>query len=321
MTTIQKSLIAAALAVVAGAGIYEAHQVFNFPKPSSKPGPESPAVATRARRSDEPAGHCAAELAKVRKSPPEVIKLRGEVGALRQEKANAGSQSALNKLTANPETRKVLRDQQKMGMTAIYADLAKRLNLSPEKAGQFNDLLADHIMDGVDLTTQALHDNRTRSEIDQLFSTQNSAFQEQVQALLGPDGLAQYQDYTKNLDSTLTAAQFAGNLTGDPAMVADKKSQLTQAMQQATQSALTAAGLPSDYQAIPMLNFANIASAEEGAQNVQLLDNIYGQVAANAGSFLSPEELAKFQEFRSNAIQSSQAQFIMNRQLMAPISQ
>ena len=100
------------------------------------------------------------ELAKVKKNPSEVLKLRGEVGALRQEKAIAGSQSALNKLTANPETRKALRDQQKMGMTAIYSDLAKRLNLTPEQAGQLNDLLADHVMDSIDLITQALHDNR-----------------------------------------------------------------------------------------------------------------------------------------------------------------
>ncbi|MGD0814020.1 MAG: sigma-70 family RNA polymerase sigma factor [Verrucomicrobiota bacterium] len=321
MTTIQKSLIAAALALVAGAGIYEAHQVSIL---EDRVHSQAQNVRQLQRERDDATNRVAVltgEVAQLKKSPPEVIKLRGEVGALRQEKANAGSQSALNKLTANPETRKVLRDQQKMGMTAIYADLAKRLNLTPEKSGQLNDLLADNVMNNIDLITQALHDNKTRGEIDQMFSAQNSGFQDQVQALLGPDGLAQYQDYTKNLASTLSASQFAGNLTGDPATVADKKSQLTQAMQQATQSALAGAGLQSDYQTIPMLNFANIASEEEGAQSVQLLDNIYGQVAANAGSYLSAEELTKFQDFRSNAIQSSQAQLIMNRKLMAPISQ
>jgi len=51
------------------------------------------------------------------------------------------------------------------------------------------------------------------------------------------------------------------------------------------------------------------------------LDGIYGQVAANASSFLSADELGKFQEFRTNAIQSVQASLLMNRNLMAPISQ
>ena len=321
MTTIQKSLIAAALAVFAGAGIYEAHQASNF---RTQVQTQAHNLQQLQRERDDATNRLAtvsAELARAKKIPSEVVKLRGEVGALRQEKAIAGSQSALSQLTANPEARKALRDQQKIAMSATYSGLVKRLNLTPEQAGQFNDLLADHVMNSVDLITQALHDNKKQGEIDQLFSAQNSALQDQMQALLGPDGLAQYQDYTKNLASTLTASQFAGNLTGDAAAVADKKSQLTQAMQQATQSALSAAGLPADYQTIPMLNFANIASEEEGAQSLQLLDNIYAQVAASASNFLNAEELGKFQEFRSNAIQSSQAQLVMNRKMMAPISQ
>ena len=142
-----------------------------------------------------------------------------------------------------------------------------------------------------------------RGEIDQLFSAQNSALQDQLQALIGPDGLAQYLDYTKNLGSTLTAAQFAGSLTGDPATVADKKSQLVQAMQQATQSALAAAGLPADYQTVPMLNFANIASEGQAAQSLQLLDSIYGQVAANASTFSHPgrtEQVPRIQDQRDH---------------------
>ena len=321
MTTIQKSLIAAALALVAGAGIYEAHQVSILQDRVHAQAQNLQQLQQERDDATNDVEVLTGEVAKLRKNPSEVIKLRGEVGALRQEKANAGSQSALNKLTANPETRKVLRDQQKLGMTAIYADLAKRLNLPPEKAGQMNDLLADNVMNSIDLITQALHDNKKQSEVDQMFSALNSGFQEQVQALLGPDGLAQYQDYTKNLASTLTTSQFASGLTGNPEELADKKTQLTQAMQQATQSALAAAGLPADYQTLPILNFGNIASEEEGAQSIQLLDNIYGQVASNAGSFLNPEELGKFQQFRSNAIQSSQATLLMNRQLMAPISQ
>ena len=320
MTTLQKTLITTTLAVVAGAGIYEAHQASNLRNQVQDQVQNLQQLQRERDNATNRLASLADELAKVKKNPSEVLKLRGEVGALRQEKAIAGSQSALNKLTANPETRKALRDQQKMGMSAIYSDLVKRLNLTPEQAGQFNDLLADHVMDSIDLITQALHDNKNQDEIDQLFSAQNSALQDKLLALVGPDGLAQYLDYTKNLASTLTAAQFAGSLTGDPATVADKKSQLLQAMQQATQSALAAAGLPADYQTVPMLNFGNIASEEEGAQSLQLLDSIYEQVAASASTFLNADELNKFQEFRTNALKSSQTMLIMNRKLMAPIS-
>ena len=66
-----------------------------------------------------------------------------------------------------------------------------------------------------------------------------------------------------------------------------------------------------------MLNFANTASEEEGAQSLRLFDSIYGQVAANASTFLNADELKKFQEFRTNAIQISQAQLLMNRKMGA----
>ena len=327
MTTLQKTLITTTLAVVAGAGIYEARQASQLREQNQALQQQQAPLADQLRqlqRERENATNrlaaLADELAKVQKNPSEVLKLRGEVGALRQEKAIADSQSALNKLTANPETRKALRDSQKMAMSRAYADLVNRLKLTPEQAGQFNDLLADHVMDNVDLITQALHDNKTRGEIDQLFSAQNSALQDKLLALVGPDGLAQYQDYTKNLLSTLTVAQFAGSLTGDQATVADKKSQLLQALQAATQSALAAAGLPADYQTVPSLNFGNIASEEECAQSLQLLDSIYGQAAASASTFLNADELNKFQAFKSNAINNNQTLLLMNRKLMAPMS-
>jgi hypothetical protein len=137
----------------------------------------------------------------------------------------------------------------------------------------------------------------------------------------GHDGLAQFQDYTKNLVSTMAVAEFAGSLTGDPATVAEKKSQLLQAMQESTQSTLAAAGLPPDYQTAPMLRAANTASEEEGAQSLQLLDNIYAQAAARASSFLSADELNKFQELRSNAVNTSQNNLLINRGLLAPMAQ
>jgi RNA polymerase sigma factor (sigma-70 family) len=328
MTILQKTLITTTLAIVAGAGIYEAsqasklrHQVQMLQQQQS---PLADQILQLQHQRDSATNQLAAlgdELARLKKNPSEVLKLRGEVGVLRQEKSAIGSQSALNKITANPETRKALRDQQKTGMSVIYAELANRLKLTPGQTGQLNDLLADHVMDNIDLITQTLHDKSSRNEIDQLFANLDSNLQAKLQASIGPDGLAQYLDYTKSLGTTLTVSQFGGSLTGDPATIADKKSQLTQAMQEATQSVLAAANLPANFQTVPILNFANIASEEEGQQSLDLLTSIYGQVAAQATTFLSADELKKFQEFTSTAIKNNQSMLLMNRNLMAPISQ
>jgi RNA polymerase sigma factor (sigma-70 family) len=328
MTTIQKTIVAAALAAAVGTGVYAVRQGAQLRGQirtlEEQQAPLTAQIQQLQRERDDATNRVVAlaeELAGAKKNPTEVLKLRGEVGALRTEKSIAGSKSALSKITADPESRKVMRDQQRMGMGAIYSELAKRLELTPEQTGQFKDLLADHVMDSVDLITQTLHDKNSQGEIDRLFSAQNSALQDKLQALLGPDGAAQYLDYTKNLGSTLTAEQFAGSLTGDAAAVAEKKSQLMKAMQEATRSVLAAAGLPADYQTVPMLNFANIASEAQATQSLQIFDSIYTRVIANAGTYLSADELNKLQEYRALAIKNSKTMLLMNRNLMAPISQ
>jgi hypothetical protein len=231
-----------------------------------------------------------------------------------------GSSSALSKVTASPEAVKLLRDQQKMGMSLIYKGFTKNANLTKDQSDALNNLLADHIMDNVGHVTTVLRDKLTSEQMNQLFSSEDAALRDKVQSLLGADGLAQYDDYTKNLLSTLTADQFKNMLTGDDTAKEEKATQLRQLMQQEVQTALASAGLPADYQTIPILNFRNIASESDGNQALQLLDTIYQQVAARGGSFLSADEIAKFQEFKTTAINNNRAALSLNRTLMAPIS-
>ena len=132
--------------------------------------------------------------------------------------------------------------------------------------------------------------------------------------------LTQYQDYTKGLLSTLTAEQFKSMLTGTDAAKEEKSKQMAQVLQEEIQAALTAAGLPADYQTVPILNFRNIASEQEGERSLQLLEDIYKSAAGRAGSFLNPDELTKFQEFRDIAIKNNRTALTLNRTMMAPIS-
>jgi RNA polymerase sigma factor (sigma-70 family) len=327
MTTFQKTLVTATLAIVAGAGIYESHQASTLRSQiqtlQQAQAPLAEQNRQLQRERDDATSRLAAlttELAGGKQNPSEVLKLRGEVGVLLQEKAANAGESAVRKANTDPETRKALHDQDKLTMGGWYFELAKRLNLTPEQTEQFNDLLADHLMDNMDLITQVLHDGKSLAEMRQIFSAADTAFQGKVQALLGDDGLTQYQDYTKNIGSPRFVNSFADSLTGDSATIEDKKNQLIQAMEQATQSAVAAAGLPADFQTFPMLNPVNIASEEEAAQSLQLLDSVFGQTAASASTFLSADELNKFQDFRTNVIKRTQAQILVNRKMMAPVS-
>ena len=248
------------------------------------------------------------------------MQLRGQVGVLRQEKADLGKASALSKITADPATRKAMRDQQKMGMQAIYGELTGRMKLAPEVGEKFHDVLADGIMDQIDLITQSLQDKAGTAEVNRVFSSHEAALREKLGALIGPSGLEQYDEYSKDILGTLTAAQFEPSLTGEKEAKAEKKQQLLQAMLEENHAALAAAGLSSDFQTVPMLNLRNIASEESAEKNLSLMDGIYQRVEARAASFLSADELTAFQGFRKKALENSRAAILMNRKMMAPIA-
>jgi hypothetical protein len=213
----------------------------------------------------------------------------------------------------------MLRDQQKLGMKAIYKEFANTAKLTPEQTEQLNELLADHIMENVGNVTTVLRDKPGPEQMNALFAAQEAELNDKVQALLGQDGLAQYQDYTRTLLSSLSAQQFKAMLNGDDPEKAAKIKQLRDALQEETQAALVQANLPTDYQVVPILNFRNIASEADGENSLKLIEDIYQRTASRAAAFLTPDELAKFQEFKTLAINNSRTALALNRSVMAPI--
>jgi hypothetical protein len=255
----------------------------------------------------------------------ELLKLRGEVGVLRQAATEAAATakndvSPLSSMTANPETNKLIRDQQKFGLGMIYKGFGKRANVPEEKMEALSGLLADHVMTNINHITAVLREGKSPEQMDQVFARQEAETNEKIKALLGSEGFTQYQDYNRNLASYLTSEQFKGMLPGDNAAKEAKTKQMYDLMQQETQKALAANGLNPDFQLVPTLNFRNFASEQEGEKNIAILDSVYEQVAAGAESFLSPEELQKFGEFRKLAINNNRLGLSVNRKLMAPPS-
>lgn len=255
----------------------------------------------------------------------ELLKLRSEVGRLSAAEraaadARTNTDSALSGITADPAMRKTIRDQQKMGLGMIYKEFAERASLSTEMGEKLADLLADDVMDNIDRITEVLREGKSPAEMDRVFAAQEAALREKVKALLEPEAYTQYLDYTKNLASHVTAEQFKGMMTGDKDAKDTKAKQLYQLLQVETQQILASAGLPPDYQTVPSLNFRNFASETEAEKNLKLLGDIYERAAARADSILSPQEIVKFGEFRTMALNNNRMALAVNRKLMAPTS-
>ena len=333
MTTLQKTIVVISIALTAGAvgtGIYETRRASNLRtevvalrQQRDEAAPLLARVDQLQRERDDATNRLALVLAEneaLRKRPGEVLKLRGEVGQLRQENTAIKSTSALNKITADPATRKLMRDQQKVGMGAAYKELARKLKLTDEKADQLNDALADYVMDNVDLITQVLHDGTTGGEFDRVFDGEDAALQQKIQDLLGPEAAAEYEKYNGDLINSICAEQFSTTLTGTKEEKAEKKKLFYQAMQEESAAVRAAAGLSADSQMIPMLDFRNIASEEMGNRSVQLMDDVLARVAARAESFLTPKELESLAAYRQKARENSQTALLINRKLMAPLA-
>jgi RNA polymerase sigma factor (sigma-70 family) len=252
----------------------------------------------------------------------EILRLRGEVARLHQDLASERNRtngpSVLSGIQADPAMAKMIRDQQKVGLGKIYKDFAEKLKLPPEQADKLNDLLADNVMENIDHITAVLRDGLTPAEMEPIFAGQEAALLEKVQELLGPEGLADYQEYTRRLASNVSAEQIKGMLSGESTEQEAKAHQLYELMLQVTQDTLASAGLPADYQTIPILNFRNIASETEAEKNLKLMDGVYASVMARSGTFLSPEDIEKLGEYREKAITSQRAALMMNRKMMSP---
>lgn len=329
MTTIQKVAVTTVLAVAAGALIYEARQISTlreqntaFQRQITDLQGQNLALQQARDAASQRQANLIEEVAGLKKGQDqsEMQRLRGEVGNLKRDKDALGKQSALNKLTADPASRKLMRDQQKMGMKMIYSDLAKSLKLDEEATGKLDDLLADHIMDGIDLVTQTLQDKNNRTEIDQIFTAADKEMESKVQALLGDEGLKQYKEYSDDILANITASQFEDNFTGTKEEKVAKKDQFAKILQEETRNALAAAGLPADYQTVPSLNLGNIASESRGEQSLKLLDDIYARAVARS-EFMSEDELKKFSDFRAKAQENNRTILLMNRNMMAPLAQ
>lgn len=190
--------------------------------------------------------------------------------------------------------------------------------MNKEQTEQLNNLLADNVMTNIDHISAILRDGKTPEEMDGIFAAEEAAFLQRIQEIIGEEALANYKDYTRDLLGSITAQQFQPMLTGDTATKEAKTKQLDQILRQETQQTLARAGLSPDFQLIPTLNFRNFVSEDEEKRNLQLMDEVYSNVASQAGSFLDPDELKKFEEFRAKAITNNKMILAMNRKLMSP---
>ena len=316
MTTLQKSLITATLAVVAGAGIYEARQAAQLREQNHTLQQQQAPLAEQnqqlQRERDDATNRLAGLLAenlRLKSNPnqSELLKLRGQVTALSADATKRSqSDNSLADMAKSPQMRDFMKTTMASSVDKVYAKLFADLHLTPDQKSALKQLLISKTTAGMDAGTDIISGKMTAAQQKQLadqINAEKADVDKQIKELLGSDGFAAYQAYDKNYFERAAVsgpAGFAEQLAGGLELTADQTEQLIQAMADERQNfkftvdysdkSKFTAGVASMYSDDNLNRYQ---------QEQEKLDQLY---VVHAQTILSPDQLAVFQKFLSNRL-------------------
>jgi hypothetical protein len=228
--------------------------------------------------------------------------------------------SFLAQMMEDPDTKKMIREQQRMMLDQLYSPLIKQLGLTPEEASQFKDLLADNMIKSTERATSLMGGSSTnRAALAGALAEEQKAFEDQVRGFLGETRYAQYQDYQQTVGERTQLSQFQQQFGGgENALTGSQTEQLLQFMKEEKQYVATATGqLPPG----PAQDAANLETMLSGGNLEQLLQNqetVNQRVYDRAASVLAKDQLAAFGKFQTNQLQMMRMGMNMAKKFMVP---
>jgi RNA polymerase sigma factor (sigma-70 family) len=306
MTTLQKTIVTAALAAAVGTGIYAVHQDAQLHRLIQSLEEQQAPLAAHLQQLQQERNQTADQLAALQeenarlKSGPdqtELLKLRGQVGTLRQrveatEAQNNAPASGFDKMMSDPAMKEYVRLAQKEKIKSMYADLFKELKLTPEQTDQFLNLLGD-------AASKALDQMRSTGAPDQSAADANTALGIQLQALLGNAGMARFAEYSQEIPARTTVTLLNGQLAGNP-LSDEQNARLLQIVKTEPYDVTQGiTGAPDK---------AFLGSPADVDNFLQRVTESNQRVLQQAGSFLTPSQLAALNTVLTQAIEARKLQ-------------
>ncbi len=311
MTTTQKVFVVAVLTAALGAGIYEAHQASVSQEQTKQLEQQRADDARKWEQEHAKEQTMLAALTeenarlKSGQNLGELLKLRSEVGQLRQQAADAGKgndiSNSLAKYLNDPTSRELDRVQIERKLRVDFARLSRQLKLSPEATDKFINLIVASEMNKKNMLARAVTENWDGQTAMKNRDEERANLQNQLTGLLGESGYQQYDQYRRDA--------AAGELvTGLNAELGDRALDDTQSKQMADLFAAKPEIVFDNmdlFRSPDSLNAAFQALVDRGASDFQ-----------KAASFLSPQQLAAFGVVQSNYFASLRTQVTLARQVV-----
>ncbi|HEX5218662.1 MAG TPA: hypothetical protein VFZ59_03780 [Verrucomicrobiae bacterium] len=224
----------------------------------------------------------------------------------------------LAKMMEDPETKKMIREQQRTVLDQLYSPLIKQLGLQPDQAEQFKDLLADNMLKSAEKATSLFGtDSATnRTEMVAKLTEEQKSFDELVRGFLGESGYAQYKDYQLTAGERTQLNQFRQTMGSENALTDQQTDQLLAFMREEKQ-AVTAAGGMASFDGQDPASMQAMFTGEGIDKVLQNQEAIGKRVFERARGVLSESQLAAFGKFQANQLQMMRVGMSMARQFMS----
>jgi cell division protein FtsB len=220
------------------------------------------------------------------------------------------------KLMEDPETKKMIRDQQRVMLDQMYGPLVKKLNLTPEEADQFKDLIADNMMKATEKAGSLFGGDSATNRTERLkgLAEEQKAFEEQVRGFLGETRYAQYQDYQQTVSERTQLNQFQQQYGGGENALSEQQTErLLAIMKEEKQSVAATAGQASPGAGQDAANLEAMFSSDATEKLMQTQESINQRVYERAREVLSENQLASFGRFQTNQLQMTRMGMNMAR--------
>lgn len=216
----------------------------------------------------------------------------------------------------DPEMRKMIRDQQSMAMNQLYDPFVKRMNLTPEEAGKFKEILANSMEGGLEMASSMFGGGgaTNRAELLKSVADQQKVHEAEMKTLLGEERYAQYQDYQQTVGERAQLNQFRQQFSGADGISEEQTETLLTMMREEKKNVAATTGT-----AFPGQNSTDMQAMLKEDQMQKLLaaqETVNQNVYARAGQVLTPSQLASFATYQTNQLQILRMGLNMARRFM-----
>jgi hypothetical protein len=226
------------------------------------------------------------------------------------DSAGGGMGKMLATMMKDPEMRKAMEQQQKMGLEMIYGSLFKELQLNPEQEKKLREMLLAQQMDNMSQAGAMFGgEGADRNQVAQELAEKNKKNQEQLKELLGEEKYAQMQEYNQTIGERMMLDQLGKQAD----LSTEQNQQLLNIIKEEKKNVQINRGVPA-YD--PTKDWQQVLQSGEAAEQIfAQQEEVNNRVIERAGQVLTPEQLEKFGPLLKSQLEMQKAGMRMAREM------